>query len=90
MDMGEGEQRHISVAADNTPISVGKSPLRLEATPSRSLSIPVQKDHARLSTGRIAAIDLRIGLKMLGEQGRKLLAEYIVTKRQERGTPNEH
>jgi hypothetical protein len=31
---------------------------------------------------RDAAIDLRIGLNMLGAEGRKLLAEYITIKRQ--------
>jgi hypothetical protein len=32
--------------------------------------------------GRVASIDLRIGLNLLGERGRKLLAEYITIKRQ--------
>jgi hypothetical protein len=36
-----------------------------------------------LSKARVAAIDLRIGLKLLGEQGRKLLAEYVTQKLQQ-------
>lgn len=33
-------------------------------------------------SSRVAASDLRIGLNLLGEQGRKLLAEYIAFKQQ--------
>jgi hypothetical protein len=34
--------------------------------------------------GRVASIDLRIGLNLLGEDGRMLLAQYIKTKSQQR------
>ena len=49
-------------------------------TPSHVLSIPVHPHHTRLSRRRVAASDRRIGLHLLGEYGRMILAEYIKTK----------
>jgi len=40
-----------------------------------------QEKREKSIQGRVASIDLRIGLNLLGEQGRKLLAEYITIKR---------
>jgi hypothetical protein len=48
--------------------------------------VPVQQHHERIPKGRDAAIDLRIGLSMLGKEGRKLLAEYITIKLQQAST----
>jgi hypothetical protein len=45
--------------------------------------VPVQQHRERIPKGRVAAIDLRIGLRMLGQEGRKLLAEYITIKLQQ-------
>jgi hypothetical protein len=45
--------------------------------------VPVQQHRERIPKGRVAAIDLRIGLSMLGQEGRKLLAEYITIKLQQ-------
>ena len=45
-------------------------------------TVSIGEKTAQPSLKRDAAIDLRIGLNMLGEEGRKLLAEYIYIKRQ--------
>jgi hypothetical protein len=45
-------------------------------------TVSIGEKTAQPSLTRDAAIDLRIGLNMLGEEGRKLLAEYISIKRQ--------
>ena len=45
--------------------------------------VPVLQHRERIPKGRVAAIDLRIGLSMLGQEGRKLLAEYITIKLQQ-------
>ncbi len=45
----------------------------------------VQQHRERMSKGKVAAFDLIIGLNMLGIEGRKLLVEYILLKRQGRG-----
>jgi len=42
--------------------------------------IPVREKSGRRIHGRVASRDLRIGLNLLGENGRLLLAEYIKTK----------
>ena len=59
--------------------SVGKQP----GNPTPSPIVPVQHHRVHLSKGRVAAIDLRIGLNMLGQEGRKLLAEYVAQKLQQ-------
>jgi hypothetical protein len=41
---------------------------------------PRQHQHEAIFKKRVASIDLRIGLNLLGEKGRMLLAEYIQTK----------
>jgi len=41
---------------------------------------PCQHQHKVIFKKRVASIDLRIGLNLLGENGRMLLAEYIKTK----------
>ncbi len=41
-----------------------------------------QRRHELISKKRVASIDLRIGLNLLGENGRMLLTEYIKTKSQ--------
>ena len=53
--------------------------------------VPVQQHRERIPKGRVAAIDLRIGLSMLGQEGRKLLAEYITIKLQQasKNTPQQ-
>jgi hypothetical protein len=45
-------------------------------TPPNVLSCSQQQEQLSCK-GRIAAIDLRIGLLLLGEEGRKLLTEYM-------------
>ena len=40
--------------------------------------------HERVEQKRDASIDLRIGLNLLGAEGRALLVQYITTKRQRR------
>jgi len=45
-------------------------------------TVSSRKKAVQPSLKRDAAVDLRIGLNMLGEEGRKLLAEYITIKRQ--------
>jgi hypothetical protein len=52
--------------------------------------VPVQQHRERIPKGRVAAIDLRIGLSMLGQEGRKLLAEYITIKLQQAATNTAH
>jgi hypothetical protein len=42
-----------------------------------------RKKAAQPSLPRDAAIDLRIGLNMLGEEGRRLLAEYVTIKQKQ-------
>ena len=55
-------------------------------TPSTTLPKVLAQQHRKhISKSRAAAIDLRIGLNMLGIEGRKLLIEYILLKRQGRG-----
>src|SRR5713101_6828453 len=46
---------------------------------TRNLS-PQPRRHEAIFKKRVASIDLRIRLHLLGENGRKLLAEYIKTK----------
>ena len=41
---------------------------------------PCQQQQNVIFKKRVASIDLRIGLNLLGENGRMLLAEYIKTK----------
>ena len=50
---------------------------------SSSPIVSQQRRQAGIFKERVASIDLRIGLNLLGEQGRKLLAEYITIKRQQ-------
>lgn len=45
-----------------------------------TLLSPRQHHHEVIFNKRVASIDLRIGLNLLGENGRMLLAEYIKTK----------
>ncbi len=40
----------------------------------------------KTAKGNAVYIDLRIGLNLLGENGRMLLAKYIVAKSQRKGT----
>ena len=42
--------------------------------------LPRQHHHEAMFKNRVASIDLRIGLNLLGENGRLLLIEYIKTK----------
>ena len=49
---------------------------------SSSPIVSPQRRRKGISKERVVSIDLRIGLNLLGEQGRKLLAEYITIKRQ--------
>lgn len=42
--------------------------------------LPRQRQYEAIFKKRVASIDLRIGLNLLGENGRMLLAEYIKTK----------
>jgi hypothetical protein len=53
--------------------------------------VPVQQHRKHIPKGRVSAIDLRIGLSMLGQEGRKLLAEYIAIKLQQasKNTPQQ-
>ena len=52
--------------------------------------VPVQQHLEHISKGRVAAIDLRIGLSMLGQEGRKFLAEYITIKLQQASKNTSH
>jgi hypothetical protein len=45
--------------------------------------VPELQHREHIPKGRVAATDLRIGLSMLGQEGRKLLAEYITIKLQQ-------
>jgi len=47
-----------------------------------STTVSLQRRRESILKGRVASIDLRIGLNLLGQEGRKLLAEYISAKRQ--------
>lgn len=47
---------------------------------SETYVLPRQHQHDVLIKERVATIDLRIGLNLLGEKGRILLEEYIKTK----------
>ena len=54
--------------------------------PSVLITQPIvspQQRQAGIFKERVTSIDIRIGLNLLGEQGRKLLAEYITIKRQQ-------
>jgi len=50
---------------------------------TRLTTVSLQRRRESIFKGRVASIDLRIGLNLLGQEGRKLLAEYISTKRQQ-------
>jgi len=71
----------ISTTSEHTHPSIVLQPSSTPTQPSVPI-VPVQQHRERQSKGRVAAIDLRIGLNMLGIEGRKLLAEYITIKRQ--------
>ena len=58
-------------------------PLHVFQSHSNVPIVPIDHDREKLPKGRVAAIDLRIGLSMLGQEGRKLLAEYITIKLQQ-------
>ncbi len=60
-------------AVDNTTHSTG-------FVTSETSLLPRQHQHDVIFKERVVSIDLRIGLNLLGEKGRMLLAEYIQTK----------
>ena len=60
-------------------------PHNVQAVSSTSPKSPAplqQRRRKRIFRARVASIDTRFGLSLLGEQGRKQLAEYIKIKRQ--------
>jgi hypothetical protein len=65
------EEAPVENHTHNTGLETSETPL-----------LPRQRQHVVIFKKRVASIDLRIGLNLLGENGRMLLAEYIKTKNQ--------
>ena len=69
---------------ENMPVHLASIPVVLNSTSTTDVSIiSVQHRREGRAKGRVAALDLRIGLNMLGIEGRKLLFEYITQKLQQ-------
>ena len=81
-ETGESENGSPTLTTPLYPSSTMAEPTPLPDEVGEVSTVSLRRKAVQASLKRDAAIDLRIGLNMLGEEGRKLLAEYITIKRQ--------
>lgn len=68
--------------SEETTVPEPHAALSETSNPTFSI-VSVLRQRESIFKERVAALDLRIGLNMLGVEGRKLFIEYISTKRQQ-------